>query len=117
VQVRLRNLAQGDPVLQGLSAAGLVAYEYFARMRHSGSLSFDAIISFAHATLKAVESYTDVEELLVDEIQDCSDIEFELFMAHPGSKFFVGDVDQSVFGFKGANPGNVINLWKAWGGY
>lgn len=48
---------------------------------------------------------------LVDETQDNNDIQYELIcmLAYPQNNIFVvGDDDQSMYGFRGANPANFI---------
>lgn len=46
------------------------------------------------------------EFFLIDEMQDMNDIQFEIIkmLAKSGNIFAVGDDDQSIYGFRGANP-------------
>ncbi len=51
-------------------------------------------------------------EVMVDEYQDTNDLQDSLFYAlsNCGEKLFiVGDVKQSIYGFRGANPNNFLN--------
>ncbi len=61
---------------------------------------------------KAVELSDSFEEILVDEYQDTNDLQDTLFylLSDCGKKLFsVGDVKQSIYGFRGANPENFVN--------
>ena len=54
-------------------------------------------------------------EVMVDEYQDVSDVQNALFYAvsNEGKNlFFVGDVKQSIYGFRLANPQNFLNTKK-----
>lgn len=52
--------------------------------------------------------------ILVDEFQDCDNIQFEILkMLSENSKLFcVGDEDQSIYQFRGANPSIMVNFCK-----
>ncbi len=61
---------------------------------------------------KATELFSSFDEILVDEYQDVNDLQDTLFLllSGMGKKLFaVGDVKQSIYGFRGANPDNFIN--------
>lgn len=52
---------------------------------------------------------------LVDETQDNNDLQYDIvtMLAYPENNIFVvGDDDQSMYGFRGANPSNFINFTK-----
>ena len=60
--------------------------------------------------LKAFDEQFDA--ILVDEYQDTSNLQDELFRllsARKGALFMVGDVKQSIYGFRNANPDNFLN--------
>lgn len=60
----------------------------------------------------ASELSADFCEVLVDEYQDVNDLQDTLFslLSGYGQKLFaVGDVKQSIYGFRGANPANFVN--------
>lgn len=110
VRVRLEDLssvAVGSPRPAHLNGAQLVAFEYFYRMLESGALSFDAIVAFGAV---AAQWAAEVNELLVDEYQDCNNMTHRLCMRVPSRKFFVGDSDQAIYGFAGGNIRNIIEL-------
>ena len=53
-----------------------------------------------------------VSYLLVDEAQDSTKAQFEFFkLINPDNFMYVGDIKQSIFGFAGAAPEVLIDLW------
>ncbi len=60
----------------------------------------------------AKDLYDQFAEVMVDEYQDTNDLQDSLFyvLSNFGKKLFVvGDVKQSIYGFRGANPNNFLN--------
>jgi ATP-dependent helicase/nuclease subunit A len=63
----------------------------------------------------ADEYINEYDEILVDEYQDVNNLQdrFFYFLSGYGSHLFVvGDVKQSIYGFRGANPDNFISAVK-----
>lgn len=61
---------------------------------------------------EAKEYFNQFDEVLVDEYQDVNDLQDMLFyiLSDRERKLFaVGDVKQSIYGFRGANPNNFLN--------
>jgi len=94
----------------------LVVKEYYSRMRDSGAVDFDSILHTGLQVIKAITA-TDgfvgwpFKFLFVDEFQDSSDTDYTIYRAMPmANKFYVGDPDQSIFGFRGGNVGNILDL-------
>lgn len=59
----------------------------------------------------AAELLNSYDEVMVDEYQDTNDLQDMLFhiLSGKGKKLFaVGDVKQSIYGFRGANPSNFL---------
>ena len=56
------------------------------------------------------EIYKNFDEVLVDEYQDNNNLQDALFFALSGGNhlFMVGDVKQSIYGFRNANPDNFL---------
>lgn len=55
----------------------------------------------------------DLSMIIVDEFQDSNDLQYEIFRLLSNDEknlYFVGDVKQSIYGFRGANPNVFINL-------
>lgn len=50
--------------------------------------------------------------ILVDEFQDCDNIQFEILkiLSRDSKLFCVGDEDQSIYQFRGANPSIMVNF-------
>ncbi len=64
---------------------------------------------------EAEELLSRFDEVMVDEYQDTNDLQDKLFyvLSDRESKLFVvGDVKQSIYGFRGANPSNFLNKKK-----
>lgn len=61
----------------------------------------------------AMEISKDISMIIVDEFQDSNDLQYEIFRLISNNErnlFFVGDVKQSIYGFRGANPNVFISL-------
>lgn len=56
-----------------------------------------------------------LKHILVDEFQDCDDVQIEILRLLKGnnSLFTVGDEDQCIYSFRGANPAYMVNF-KEW---
>lgn len=90
---------------------------YVARKRERGVMDYDEWIRHAYAALQndaAAESYrARYDYVYIDEYQDTNAIQDALLMrvAPPGGLFMVGDVKQSIYRFRLADP--LIFLKKA----
>jgi len=88
-----------------------------AYSRENNTYTFDQIEHFALDLLKNHTSVADsfnnqYDAILVDEYQDTSNLQDELFRILSERKkqlFMVGDVKQSIYGFRNANPDNFLN--------
>ena len=119
-----------DPAEMELNAGGdyhrqrvASAYkEYQAQLRRNNALDFDDLI------MKTVELFQNCPEVLdnyqerfryimVDEYQDTNTAQFRL-VSLLASKYrnlcVVGDDDQSIYKFRGANIGNILNFEKVY---
>lgn len=97
-----------------------VYQEYQARLRRSNALDFDDLIGL---TVQLFRSQSDVLDyyqerfryLLVDEYQDTNKAQF-VFVSLLAQKYrnlcVVGDDDQSIYRFRGADIGNILNFEK-----
>lgn len=91
----------------GLPKLMLLAASYHRRMLENGLLDFDSILEYGRAVLDAAPSVA--THLLVDEFQDASDADDDIYSAlRIANKFFVGDPDQAIYGFRGGNPANFL---------
>ncbi|MBD5530794.1 MAG: UvrD-helicase domain-containing protein [Lachnospiraceae bacterium] len=107
--------AQGDFQKQKISRAYT---EYQERLRKNNALDFDDLL------MKTVELFTTCPEVLqayqrrfqyimVDEYQDTNTVQFMLIKQLAGSKHnlcVVGDDDQSIYKFRGANIRNILDF-------
>lgn len=97
----------------------LIYNEYQKRLRDNNALDFDDLI------LKTVELLSKHEDIrgyysdrfkyiMVDEYQDTNNSQFELIrlLATHKNLCVVGDDDQSIYRFRGANISNILNFEK-----
>jgi len=83
-------------------------------------VTFDNMISSCISFIKANPAYVKdklgkLDLLLVDEFQDFNPNEQELIMLiarEAGETIILGDDDQSIYGFKDADPDGIISLYK-----
>ncbi len=56
--------------------------------------------------------------VIVDEFQDCNDVQAEIFrLIGKEQRFFVGDIKQSIYAFRGGNPEIMAKLCKGEQGF
>lgn len=98
-----------------------IYHAYQRRLEEANALDFDDIINL---TVRLFKEFPDVlahyrqrwQHILVDEFQDTNGAQFELvrLLAHPdGNVAVVGDMDQSVYGFRGADYRNLARFEEA----
>lgn len=93
-------------------------YEKFIRQEHK--LDFDDMMLLCHRLLQKrpdiLEEYKKtIEYVLIDEYQDINPIQYQLVkkLIEPHRNLFVvGDDDQSIYGFRGCDPGIMLNFQK-----
>ena len=94
-----------------------IYFEYEKRLRATGNVDFGDLIM---KPAQIMEQYQDIENyihnrfkvVMVDEYQDTNDLQNMLFYVLSGFDkrlFAVGDVKQSIYGFRGANPKNFAS--------
>ncbi|MGL4740140.1 MAG: ATP-dependent helicase [Sarcina sp.] len=89
------------------------AYESYKE--YKGLLDFDDLQINTISLLKDNEnlrnSYSKLFKfILVDEFQDCDDLQLEFLKLINTSVFCVGDEDQCIYSFRGSNPENMVNF-------
>ncbi len=100
---------------------GEVYGEYQERLRRAGAMDFDDLLG---ATVGLFQRESDVldryrrrfEHILVDEYQDTNRVQNELVLMlgkEHRNVFVVGDADQSVYRFRGADVRNIIDFERA----
>lgn len=94
--------------------------EYEAQMRANNALDFDDLLV---KTVQLLETQPDVREnyqerfryIMVDEYQDTNTVQFRLVSLFAGkyrNLCVVGDDDQSIYKFRGANIRNILDFEK-----
>lgn len=104
----------------GKTRIGHVYKEYQEQLKKNNALDFDDLLVKA---VELFESWPDVLEsyqerfqyIMVDEYQDTNTVQFR-FVSLLASKYqnlcVVGDDDQSIYKFRGANIANILNFEK-----
>jgi DNA helicase-2/ATP-dependent DNA helicase PcrA len=89
--------------------------EFEATKREYGFASFNDLLILA---IKSIEEKPIIfEEVLVDEYQDTNTLQEKLINTlEPKSLFCVGDYDQSIYAFNGANIENISTFAKRYSG-
>ncbi len=115
---------------KGLRAADVDAYDDYDRQRaalyelYEQQCQREGVVDFAELLLRSCELLERNEllrehyrsrflHILVDEFQDTNDIQYRWLKLLSGDKtaiFAVGDDDQSIYAFRGANVGNMLSF-------
>ena len=98
--------------------------EYQRRMQTAGAMDFDDLLTFTVKLFAefpdVLESYRDrFQHILVDEYQDTNVAQNEIILMLAGvhgNVCIVGDQDQSVYAFRGADTRNLDDFSRAFGG-
>lgn len=117
-----------DPVTYQMNAMGdyqkqkiaMVYAEYQATLRKNNAMDFDDLLVKTVELFKAcpdvLESYQQrFQYIMVDEYQDTNTVQFELIHLLAGGRrnlCVVGDDDQSIYKFRGANIRNILDFEK-----
>ncbi|KAB3534478.1 ATP-dependent helicase [Alkaliphilus pronyensis] len=91
---------------------------YEAYKKDHGKIDFDDMLTKCYGALKKEPKLLEYlrrkfKYILIDEFQDINKIQFEIIkmLAQPNNNVFVvGDDDQSIYGFRGANPSFILNF-------
>lgn len=97
---------------------GEIFERYEKLMRQEHKLDFDDMMLLCHKLLQRrpdiLEEYKKtIEYVLIDEYQDINFIQYQLVkkLIEPHRNLFVvGDDDQSIYGFRGCDPGIMLNF-------
>jgi hypothetical protein len=112
--------ARGDPSSKHFKNKVAAAYGVYQKyLEAKGELDFDDLLLRAHVLLHKNPNVLDRvrtrwRHVLVDELQDCNKVQYDLVhtIAPPGrqqdrSVLVVGDVDQSIYGFRGSGVDTI----------
>lgn len=99
-----------------------IVQEYQDALSDLNAIDFSGMLYKTWLLLKnnpvVVESLSNrFKFVLVDEMQDTNHIQYEIvkFIAGHGNLFVVGDLQQSIYGWRGAKPENLQKLHKDFG--
>ncbi len=121
----------GDPENQQIAVRAMIKLVKLY-MRYYQSLKRDSgCVSFSDCELmllnklkeeKSEEFRKSLQErfkyIIVDEFQDCNDVQAELFRLIGGDRlFYVGDIKQSIYAFRGGNPKIMARLVEGEDGF
>lgn len=114
------DLAPNDLIAMGTAnsrRAGHAMAAYNKALRARGAVDFDDILLLVLSILRKhpqiAEHYTArFSHVLVDEFQDTNTVQWHItkLLGGQGNVCVVGDADQSIYAFRGANPG-VLNAF------
>ena len=96
--------------------------EYQKRLKKNNAVDFDDLlmltVQLLHSHDEVLASYQNrFRYVMVDEYQDTNSAQFELVRLLSGkyrNLCVVGDDDQSIYGFRGANIGNILDFEKVY---
>jgi DNA helicase-2/ATP-dependent DNA helicase PcrA len=97
---------------------------YEERMKQSAAMDFDDLLLHFRNLLKANPEVGERYRarfpwVLVDEFQDTNRVQYDLLKqlaAQDGNLCVVGDPDQSIYGFRGAEVRNILDFDRDWPG-
>lgn len=104
--------------LRDASAYAQIYYAYEEELRRSNALDFDDLLVKTYHLLEddaEVRSYYSdkFQYIHIDEFQDTNEIQLaiaKLLSAEHGNLFVVGDDDQSIYGWRGAEIHNILDF-------
>lgn len=85
---------------------------FMARCRENNALTYGGLLTGFMLLLPKIMQYLGWRHVLVDEVQDLDRLQWgliEFMSCHlPATLFAVGDIDQSIYTWRGASPGYLI---------
>lgn len=85
---------------------------FLARCRENNALTYGALLVGFRLLVPTLAKYLHIRHILVDEIQDIDPLQWsiinEIALAFKANLFVVGDIDQSIYEFRGAVPRYLI---------
>ena len=94
--------------------------EYSAKMKENNALDFDDLLYYVHKLFcgfpDILEKYRErYKYVLIDEFQDTNRVQYQIFKMlgeKYGNIFVVGDDDQSIYSWRGADSHNLLKFSK-----
>lgn len=121
VKTKISNHKNGqiDIYKEDLDNLGKIYDSYQTILKESNSLDFDDLLLLPLELMEDEEILEELQEryqyILVDEYQDTNNTQYQMIkkLASKYKNFFVvGDADQSIYSFRGANFRNILNFQK-----
>ena len=101
------NSNQGTP----LSSAQVVARLYYTRLLENRLIDYDGMLSFGHELFMTHQEVPRPRFLVIDEAQDVSGVDWDIYRLLGCERYWiVGDLDQSIYSFRGAAPNRLLDL-------
>lgn len=86
---------------------------FFARCRENNSKTYGSLLAGLRALIPTMVQYLNIKHILVDEIQDIDVLQWkiirEMESLFKANLFVVGDLDQSIYSFRGACPEYLLD--------
>jgi len=92
----------------------LVLQQYLTFLENNQLIDFNTLIHKAALLIKN-NPIKNFEYILVDEVQDCNPVQFDWIATlaqFAKGLFLIGDYNQSIYKFRGAEPENILNIAK-----
>ena len=85
---------------------------FFARCHENNALTYGTILTKFLSLLPKITHMLNIRHVMIDEVQDNDPLQWrivnELCRLCKASLFAVGDIDQSIYSFRGADPGYLV---------
>jgi DNA helicase-2/ATP-dependent DNA helicase PcrA len=99
-----------------------VSIEYVQRLKRNNVIDFSGLLSEAYEILNKnkdvlSQAQSRWEYIQVDETQDTNLVQFklvELLVSHTNNILIVGDINQSIYSWRGARPNNINDFIKTY---
>ena len=109
-----------DPSEQHDEFIGIIATAYQNELRAQNAVDFDDLLVLAEKLLTEHEDVRDIyrnfyQRVTVDEFQDTNSLQMRLLQQLVGAPYHVcvvGDDDQSIYGWRGAQMANILQFEK-----
>lgn len=94
------------------TAEEIAIASFYKRMRETDTIDFDTILRDFLALLQNASTPAGTcSHLFVDEFQDSGAVDVRIYNAlFAGNRFFVGDPDQAIYGFRGGDVNGILAL-------
>ncbi len=88
-------------------------HEFTRRCRENNALTYGALLIGLFNLLPLINRFLTIRHILVDEVQDIDSLQWQIIedmqSCFDADLFVVGDIDQSIYGFRGAIPNYLVN--------